>query len=130
MFFLSCKKECQCQSTKERKAKLRLAIKEFNDELLNVVKMQDKMEKIYSINDQQLIEIDKLYDEIWKFDEPIKNLEILLEKSSVEEEIELIQAKKIIIIRGLQAELECKQDLTMQEKSETFEIFSDFIARD
>ena len=130
MFFLSCKKECQCQSTKERKAKLRPAIKEFNDELLNVVKMQDKMEKIYSINDQQLIEIDKLYDEIWKFDEPIKNLEILLEKSSVEEEIELIQAKKIIIIRGLQAELECKQDLTMQEKSETFEIFSDFIARD
>ena len=94
MFFLSCKKECQCQSTKERKAKLRQAIKEFNDELLNVVKMQDKMEKIYSINDQQLIEIDKPYDEIWKFDEPIKNLEILLEKSSVEEEIELIQAKK------------------------------------
>ena len=94
MFFLSCKKECQCQSTKERKAKLRLAIKEFNDELLNVVKMQDKMEKIYSINEQQLIEIDKLYDEIWKFDDPIKNLEILLEKSSVEEEIELIQAKK------------------------------------
>ena len=54
---------------------------------------------------------------IWKFDESIKNLEILLEKSSVEEEIELI--------RGLQAELEYKQDLIMQEESETFEIFSE-----
>ena len=31
------------------------------------------MEKIYSINEQQVIEIDKLHDEIWKFDEPIKN---------------------------------------------------------
>ena len=54
---------------------------------------------------------------IWKFDESIKNLEILLEKSSVEEEIELI--------RGLQAELQYKQDLIMQEESETFEIFSE-----
>ena len=33
------------QSTKERKAKLRVVIKEFNDELLNVVKIHDKMEK-------------------------------------------------------------------------------------
>ena len=33
------------QSTKERKTKLRVTIKEFNDELLNVVKIQDKMEK-------------------------------------------------------------------------------------
>ena len=59
---------------------------------------------------------------IWKFDESIKFqfqkfLEILLDKSSVEEEIELI--------RGLHAELECKQDLIMQEESETFEIFLD-----
>ena len=37
--------------TKERNAKLRVAIKEFNDELLNVVKMQDKIEKIYPINE-------------------------------------------------------------------------------
>ena len=86
------------------------------------------MEKIYSINEQQVIKIDKLHDEIWKFDEPIKNLEILLEKSSVErsfaeEEIELIEATKEKI-RELQAELECKQDLIMQEESETFEIFS------
>ena len=32
------------------------------------------------------------YDEIWKFDESIKNLEILFAKNSVEEEIELIEA--------------------------------------
>ena len=37
---------------------------------------------------------------MWKFDEPIKNLEILLEKSSAEEEIELIEATKEKI-RGL-----------------------------
>ena len=29
-------------SAKERKAKLRIAIKEFNDKLLNLVTMQDK----------------------------------------------------------------------------------------
>ena len=86
-------------STKERKAKLRVAIKEFNDELLNLVTIQDKLEKIYPINEQQVAEIDELYDEIWKFDEPIKNLEILLAKNSVgrsfaEEEIELIEAQK------------------------------------
>ena len=44
------------QSTKERKAKLCVVIKEFNDELLNVVKVHDKMEKKYSINEQQVIE--------------------------------------------------------------------------
>ena len=40
----------------------------------------DKIENIWLINEQQQIEIDQLYDRIWKFDEPIKNLEILLEK--------------------------------------------------
>ena len=81
-------------SAKERKAKLRIAIKEFNDKLLNLVTMQDKMEKIYHINEQQVREIDELYDEIWKFNEPIKNLEILLAKNNVEEEIELIEVIK------------------------------------
>ena len=86
-------------STKERKAKLRVAIKEFNDELLNLVTIQDKLEKIHPINEQQVAEIDQLYHELWKFDEPIKNLEILLAKNSVErrfanEEIELIEATK------------------------------------
>ena len=71
-------------STKERKAKLRVAIKEFNDKLLHLVRIPDKMEKIYPINEQQAIEIDELYDEIWKLDEPIKNLEILLAENNVE----------------------------------------------
>ena len=39
------------------------------------------MEKLYHINEQQVAEIDERYDEIWKFDEPIKNLEILLAKT-------------------------------------------------
>ena len=116
--------ECSSfKSIKEKKAKQRIAIKEFNDELLNLVTIQDKMEKIYPINEQQVTEINKLYDEIWKFDEPIKNLEILLAKSNAEEEIQLIQTTKKKISE-LKAELECKQDLTMQEESETFEKFS------
>ena len=109
------------QSTKER-TKLRVAIKEFNDELLNVAKIQVKMEKKYSINEEQVIKIDKLHDEIWKFDEPIKNLEILLEKAVFKEK-ELIEATKEKI-SGLQAELECNQDSIMQEESETFKMFS------
>ena len=57
------------------------------------------METIYPINEQQSVQIDKLCDEIWKFDEPIKNLEILLEKSSAErssaeEERQVIEAIK------------------------------------
>ena len=87
--------ECGCfKLTKERKQKRRIAIKEFNDELLNLVTIQDKMEKIYLINEQQLTQIDEIYDKIWKFDEPIKNLEILLAKSNVEGEIELIKKIK------------------------------------
>ena len=66
-------------STKERKAKRCIVIKDFN-ELLNLVMILDKIENIWLINEQQQIEIDQLYDRIWKFDEPIKNLEILLEK--------------------------------------------------
>ena len=129
VFFLSYKKEkMPSLSTKKRKAKLCVAIKEFNDELLNLVTIQDKYEKIYPINEQQVAEIDELYDEIWKFDEPIKNLEISLAKNSVErsfaeQEIDLIKATKEKISR-LKAELECKQDLIMQEESEIFKIFS------
>ena len=67
-------------STKERKAKRCIVIKDFNDELLNLVMILDKIENIWLINEQRQIEIDQLYDRIWKFDEPIKNLEILLEK--------------------------------------------------
>ena len=116
-------------STKERKAKLRVAFKESYDQLLNLVTMQDKLEKIYPINQQQVAEIDELYDEIWKFNEKIKILEILLAKINVErsfadEEIELIEETKEKISR-LKAELEYKQDMVMQEESETFKMFSD-----
>ena len=46
MFFLLYKKDkMPSLSTKERKAKLCIAIKAFNDELLNIVKIQYKMEK-------------------------------------------------------------------------------------
>ena len=86
------------------------------------------MEKNYPINEQQAIEIGELYDEISKFDEPIKNLEILLAKNNVEEEIELIEAAREKISK-LKAELECKQDLIMQEESETLEIFSDLCSK-
>ena len=44
--------------------------------------------------------------------------------NNVEEEIELIKTTKEKISE-LKAELECKQDLIMQEESETFEKFSD-----
>ena len=63
MFFLLYKKDkMPSLSTKERKAKLCIAIKAFNDELLNVVKIQYKMEKKNPINGQQVTEIDKLYE--------------------------------------------------------------------
>ena len=73
-------------STKERKTKLCTVIKEFHDKLLNLVKIQDRMDKNYPFNEQQATEIDELYDEIWEFDKPIKNLEILLAKNNVEKE--------------------------------------------
>ena len=106
----------QSLATKVRKAKLYVAIKKFNDELLNLAKIQDKLEKNYPINEQQVAKI-------------IKSLEILLAKNSVkrnfaEEEIELLQATKEKMSR-LKAELECQQDLIMQEESETFKILSD-----
>ena len=106
----------QSLATKVRKAKLYVAIKKFNDELLNLVKIQDKLEKNFPINEQQVAKI-------------IKSLEILLAKNSVkrnfaEEEIELLQATKEKMSR-LKAELECQQGLIMQEESETFKILSD-----
>ena len=106
-------------SKKERKA-----IKEFNDDLLNVVKI---IEKIWSVNEQQVIEIDKLYYEIWRFDEVIENFENVLAKNNANartlflESIETAKEK----ISELKEELEYKQDLIIQEKSETNEIFSD-----
>ena len=56
------KKKMLSLSAKERKGKKRVAIKEFCDKLSNLVKMQYEMETINPINEQQLIEIDELYD--------------------------------------------------------------------
>ena len=52
------------QTTKETKAKLakltRIVVKKFNDELLNLKIILDKMEKINAIWHQQIIEIDEI----------------------------------------------------------------------
>ena len=50
--------------TKERKAQWSIAVKEFNNESLNLVTIQNKMEKNCSIDEQQVPEIDELYDDL------------------------------------------------------------------
>ena len=75
-------------STKERKgksAKLRMTVKEFN-ELLNLITIQDGMEKLDTIRQQQIIEIDEIWDKIEEFQDLIENLEILLEKNNIKKE--------------------------------------------
>ena len=57
---------------KWKKVKLYFANIEFHDELLNVVKIQDRMEKNQSIYEQQVTEIDELHDKICKVDEVIE----------------------------------------------------------
>ena len=91
------------------------------------------MEKIWSINEQQMIEIDELYDEIWKFDDVIESLENFINRNNdnysfTEEDIEFLETKKEKII-GLRDELECKQDLIIQEEFETNEKFSDLCSK-
>ena len=75
---------CSCEltywSTNEIKEKRRIAIKEFNNEVLNLVLIQNKLDKNNIIGEQQHIEIDKLDFKILEFDKAIKNLKILLEK--------------------------------------------------
>ena len=90
--------------------------------------MQDEMEKIWSINEQQVIETNKLCVEIWKFDKVIENFENLLAKNNAKEEIESVETAKEKISE-LKQELESKQDLIIQEKSETNEIFSDLYSK-
>ena len=75
-------------SAKERKAKsakLRMTVKEFN-ELLNLITIQDGMEKLDTIRQQQIIEIDEIWDKIEEFQDLIENLEILLEKNNIKKE--------------------------------------------
>ena len=45
------------------KEKQNYAQQQFNGELLNFVTIHDKLEKIYPINEQEVAEIDELYDE-------------------------------------------------------------------
>ena len=52
------------------------------------------MEQIWSINEQQVIKIDQLDDKMWKFDKPIKNLQMLSAKNNIKEEIEPAEAAK------------------------------------
>ena len=115
-------------STKERKVKLRITIKEFNDKLLNLVTIQDKMEKITPLmsNKQQ-----KQVHFMMKYRSLMSQLKIqkfYQQKNNVEEEIELIEATREKISK-LKAELECKQDLIMQEESGAFEIVSDLYSK-
>ena len=83
------------------------------------------MEKIWSINEQQMIEIDELYDEIWKLDELIEDLENLINKNKDNYSLESFKEK----MTGLRDELECKQDSIIQNESETNEIFSDLCSK-
>ena len=83
------------------------------------------MEKIWSINEQQMIEIDELYDEIWKLDELIEDLENLINKNKENYSLESFKEK----MTGLRDELECKQDSIIQNEYETNEIFSDLCSK-
>ena len=62
-------------SLKERKAKsakVRMTVKEFNDDLLNLITIQDEMEKLDTIRQQQIIEADEMYDKKEEFKELIE----------------------------------------------------------
>ena len=83
------------------------------------------MEKIWSINEQQMIEIDELYNEIWKLDELIEDLENLINKNKDNYSLESFKEK----MTGLRDELECKQDSIIQNEYETNEIFSDLCSK-
>ena len=114
---MSCKKEkIPRLSTKERKAKLLMAVKEFNDELLNLVTIQNEMEKLNTIRYQQVIEIDEMYDKIEEFKE-------LIEYSTISPAKNNNKGETVIkMLRRSKAELERKQDLITQEEFETGEI--------
>ena len=72
-----------------------------------------------------MIEIDELYDKIWKLDELIEDLENLTYKNKDNYSLESFKEK----MTGLRDELECKQDSIIQNESETNEIFSDLCSK-
>ena len=113
--------------TRERKTKSiklrRMMIKEFKNELRNLKIILDEIGKLDTIRQQQVIDIDEMFDEIEELKELIKNLTILSVKNNIEEEKKFINAARKMISR-LKAESECKQELIMQKEFETGEILS------
>ena len=83
------------------------------------------MKKIWSIKEQRKIDIDELCDEIWRLDELIEDLENLVNKNTDNYDLEPFKEKTI----RLRDELECKQDLIIQEESKTNEMFSDLYSK-
>ena len=83
------------------------------------------MKKIWSIKEQRKIDIDELCDEIWRLDELIEDLENLVNKKTDNYDLEPFKEKTI----RLRDELECKQDLIIQEESKTNEMFSDLYSK-
>ena len=62
-------------SRKERKTKsgkVRMTVKKFNNRLLNLITIQDEMEKLNTIRQQQTIETDEMYDKKEEFKELIE----------------------------------------------------------
>ena len=133
LLFLTYKKEgmaslsrraiAQRPSRKEIKAKRRTVSKEFKDELLDLLRMQNKMEKIYFTNEQQVKEIDEMYDKIDEYKEIIKYLTITPA---------IYNGKKTTIKTMIRSkdELESKKHLIEQEQLETFNVFLSFVMRE
>ena len=109
-FFLSYKKEKMPNlSTKEKKAKRRIVVKEFNDELLNLVMIQYEMKKLDVIWQKQIIKINEMHDKIEERKELIEYLTISPAKNNNREKT------AIKMLNRLKPELECKQDLVTRE---------------
>ena len=57
---------------KAKSAKVRMTVKEFNDELLNLMTIQDEMERLNTIGQQLIRETNEIYDKIEEFKEFIE----------------------------------------------------------
>ena len=123
MTSLSRRAIAQRPSRKEIKAKRRIVSKEFKDELLDLLRMQNKMEKIYFTNEQQVKEIDEMYDKIDEYKEIIKYLTITPA---------IYNGKKTTIKTMIRSkdELESKKHLIEQEQLETFNVFLSCVMRE
>ena len=104
-------------STKEKKAKRCIVVKEFNDELLNLVMIQYDMEKLDVIWQKQIIKINEMYDKIEELKELIEYLTISPAKNNNREKTAIKMLNRLI------PELECKQDLVTREEFKTSKIF-------